>query len=201
MHPAAMPPPFNRWDSARYACGAAFLLAALAGGTVFQSGGWGWRGTILVGSAAAGAAFVLSGLLTRSLPPDMALRRLTAAERQAATAPPAPATARLRVARPPGPLDWSRMDIYLDGARVGQLRAGMAFVVPLRPGLRELSARVWLRRIQLRDQVNALPGTDTDIAIHVSGSKERSYSVDRQSLQSTLRDGRTILVRPAVSQA
>lgn len=196
-----MPPPFNRWDSTRYACSLAVIFAGLASDAAWQWGGWQQRGLGLTVMAAGGAAFVLSGLLSRRLPPDIPLRPLDAVERRHASAPPQAELARLRVAFAHESLGFSRMDIYLDGVRVGQLRAGMAFVMPMRPGLRVLSARVWLRRLDLRDQINALPGTDADITIRVSGSKYRSYDVERHGLQALLHDERTILVRPGVAEA
>lgn len=151
--------------------------------------------------AAGCAAFILSGLLSRRLPPDIPFRPLDAVERRHASAPPQAELARLRVAFAHEPLGFSRMDVYIDGVRVGQLRTGMAFVVPVTPGPRVLSARVWLRRLDLQDQINALPGVDSDITIRVSGRRSRSYGVERHGLQALLRDERTILVRPGIAEA
>ncbi len=196
-----MPSPFHRRDSLRYAGGLAIILAALGAAAAGQWAGSGWGGVGLAALVAAGAAVLLAGLASRRLPPDLPFHRLDAAERLEAAGPAPPGSGRLRVAFAYEPLGVSRMDVYLDDVRVGQLCAGMAFVIPVRPGLRVLSARVWLRRVDLRDQVNALPGTDSDITIRVSGSKARSYGVERHSLRATLGDARTILVRPAVPQA
>ena len=196
-----MPPPLNRWDSARYACGLAVILGLVAVAAASQWSGWGQRAVGLSAIAAGCAAFALSGFLTRRLPPDIRFRRLDPAQRRDAAGPPPAELARLRIAYAPEPLGVSRMDIYLDGMRVGQLRSRTAFVVPVQPGLRVLSARVWLRRVDFGDQINALPGTDTDVTIRVSGSKSRSYGVERHGLTATLRDERTILVQPVVPQA
>ncbi len=196
-----MMPPLNRWDSMRYASGLAIIVGLLAAAAAAQWSDWGLRAVGLSGVAAGCAAFALTGFLTRRLPPDIRFRRLNPAERQDAAGPPPVELARLRIAFAPDPLGVSRMDIYLDGRRVGQLRNGMAFVVPIKPGLRVLSARVWLRRLDFGDRTNALPGTDSDVTIRVSGSKSRSYAVERHGLGATLADQRTILVEPSVSQA
>ena len=195
-----MPPPFNRRDSARFACGAVALLAALTGGVAWQTGR-GVPATALAVLAASCAALALSMLLTQHLPPDAHLPRLTPAERRDATEPPPPGTARLRVALRREALAFYRMDLFVDGARVGQLRPGAALVVPLRPGPRVLSARIWLRRLDLRDQINALPGTDSDFVITGSGGRARTYGIDRHGLPVLLRDPRTVLVRPLVERA
>ena len=89
-----------------------------------------------------------------------------------------------------------RLDVVVDGVRIGQLRPGTAFVVPIRLGQHVLSARVWLRRLELRDQINALPGTDSDFVIRGSGGTSRSYAVDRHRLPGLLRDRRMVLVEP-----
>ena len=195
-----MTPPFNRRDSACYALCLAMLLAALAATAAWQAG-FGASGAGLGAIAAAVAAVLLAGILTRRLPPDITLRRLTLAGREDAAGPPASGMARMRIAFAPAPLGFARIDILLDGVRVGQLCPGMAFVVPVRSGLRVLSARMWLRPVDLRDRINALPGTDSDITIRVSGSKTRSYGVERASLAAVLRDRRTVLVSPAVREA
>lgn len=196
-----MPPPFNRRDSARFACAAVALLAALAAEAARQ-GGWSARGIGLSALAALCAALLLSAFLTRRLLPDVSLRPLEAAGRRDAIAPPPPdAAARLRVALRHEPLSFYRLDVFVDEVRVGQLRPGTALVVSLRPGLRVLSARVWLRRLDLRDQVNALGGTDSDFVITGSGGRARSYGIDRHGLPALLGDPRTILVRPLVERA
>lgn len=195
-----MIPPFNRRDSLRFACGLAFILGCIAASIAGQRGASG-REMGLSAAVAVCLAFILSAILTRRLPPDMALRPLDDVARREALAPPPAERARLRVAFVHEPLGVSRMDIYLDDKRVGQLRAGMAFVLPVRPGLHVLSARVWLRRLDLRDQINALPGTDSDIAIRASGSKSRSYGVERRGLAALLHDERMILVSPDAGEA
>ena len=86
--------------------------------------------------------------------------------------------------------------MFLDGVRVGQLRPGTALVLSMRPGRHVLSARVWFRRLDLRDEINALPGTDSDFVIRGAGGKARTYEVDRHGLPALLRDRRTVLVEP-----
>ena len=196
-----MPPPLNRWDSARYACGLAVIVAGLAGNAAAQWDDMQPHAVALGALAGVCLAFLLVGIAARRLPPDLPFRRVDAAGRRAAAEPASPGLARLRLALGREPLAWSRMDIYVDGARIGQLRAGMAFVVPVRPGSHVLSARVWLRRVDFRESINALPGTDSDIMIRGSGSKIRNYGVERRELSATLRDERTILVHPAVMEA
>ncbi len=190
-----VPPPFNRRDSACYASGAA-LLAVLAAGAASRSAGWGPPGTGLAVVAAACGAVLLVAALAGRLPPDLSLTCLDAAGRREASGPPLPGTARLRVAFRRAPLAFGRMDVLLDGVRVGQLRPGMALVVPIPTGGHTLSARVWLRRLDLRDQINALPGTDSDFVIEGSGGRERRYAIDRHGLGAVLLDPRTVLVGP-----
>ena len=81
-------------------------------------------------------------------------------ERQDAAGPPAVGLPRLRVALCREPMTVCRLDVSLDGVWIGQLPSWhhVRGADPTGAG-HVLSARVWLRRLELRDQINALPGT------------------------------------------
>ncbi len=185
-------PPFDRRDSGAAALAAGLLVATLA---ALAAPSFGWP--VLATAAPAGlVALIALGAALRHLPPDIALHPLEAAEMEAALGPPPPHLARLRIGLAPEPLGWSRLDILVDGRRAGQLRPGTAFVMPLSPALHDVSAKVWLRALPFHYQVNALPGTDTDILIRSMGGRARQYAADRHGLDPLLRDRRLALVRP-----
>ena len=94
------------------------------------------------------------------------------------------------------PLGAYRIDLYLDGLRIGQARSGAAVVIPLPFGQHALTMRVWLRELETTALINALPGTDTDLVVRVSGGKSRRYSVTRQDLAVALADRRIVLSGP-----
>ena len=68
-------------------------------------------------------------------------------------------------------------------------------VLPMPPGAHVLTVRLWLWRLGGREMINALPGTDTDIAIRGSGGRSRQYSIERRDLASVLADRRIVLVQ------
>ena len=181
--------PFNRRDSG-FATIAAGLVAG--GGTLALV-----PGAPLLALVCAGLAILVLGLLLRTLPPDLRLRPMIEAAARQAVAPPPPGLARLRVALLPEWLNWSRLDLQLDGMRIAQLRPGMAVVLPIPPGAHVLTMQVWLRRLGTGEMINALPGTDTDIEVRGSGGRSRQYSVERRNLASVLADRRIVLVTSA----
>ena len=75
-------------------------------------------------------------------------------------------------------------------------RSGAAVVIPLPFGQHALTMRVWLRELETTALINALPGTDTDLVVRVSGGKSRRYSVTRQDLAVALADRRIVLSGP-----
>ncbi len=194
-----MIPPFNRRDSA--ACiGSVGLLAFLLTLAVASQGlGWG-QGLALAAAAAVVTVLVLASLFWR-MPPDVPLRTVSAAVAEQARAEPPSGIARLRVALRPEPLGWYRLDIMLDGVRIGQLRPGTAFVLPVVPGAHILTARVWLRTLRTRELINALPGTDTDIVVQGRGERSRQYSFDRHGMTAVLVDRRITLIEPLTPDA
>ena len=111
------------------------------------------------GTSLVAACFVLTMLalfaLLRRLPADLTLRAMPESAARQAIAPPPPDIARLRVALLPEALTWSRLDVFLDGVRVGQLRPGTAFVRSMPPGAHALTMRVWLRRLGTAEMINA----------------------------------------------
>ena len=137
------------------------------------------------------------GVLLRTLQPDLRLRPMTGAAARQAAAPPPPGLARLRVALLPETLSWSRLDPFLDGARIAQLRPGTATVLLIPPGAHVLTMQVWLRRLGAREMINALTGTDTDTLIRGSGSRSRQYAIERRELASVLADYRIVLLEQA----
>ena len=205
-----MTAPFDRRDSA---C-AAIVAGLVAGGGALTYA----PAAPLLAVACVGLAVLVMGLSLRTLPPDLRLRPMIgAAARQAAAplspappspAPPSPAPpwpalpsqapARLRVAVLPEALGWYRLDLQLDDVRVAQLRPGTAVVLPMPPGAHVLTVRLWLWRLGGREMINALPGTDTDIAIRGSGGRSRQYSIERRDLASVLADRRIVLVQMPV---
>ena len=78
------------------------------------------------GASLVAACIVLTMLALfawlRGLPADLTLRAMPKSAAQFAIAPPPPGIARLRVALLPETLSWTRLDVFLDGVRVGQLR-------------------------------------------------------------------------------
>ena len=190
-------PPFNRRDSGRYALAGAALLAALAADVASQFG-WNGDGIGLAALAAGCGTILLFAALTWRLPADVRLCRLDGSARLSALEPPAPDTARLRIALRREKLAFYRMDLFIDRVRVGQLRPGAALVIMLPPGCHVLSACVWLRRLDLQEQINALPGTDSDFMVESSGSKRRQFGIERRDISARLRDGQTMLIGPPV---
>ena len=187
-----MTAPFNRRDSA---C-AAIVAGLVAGGGALTYA----PAAPLLAVACAGLAVLVMGLSLRTLPPDLRLRPMIGAAARQAAAPPSPAPpsqalARLRVAVLPEALGWYRLDLQLDNVRVAQLRPGTAMVLPMPPGAHVLTIRLWLWRLGGREMINALPGTDTDIAIRGSGGRSRQYSIERRDLASVLADRRIVLVQ------
>ena len=82
----------------------------------------------------------------RALPPDLDLGWV------------APDATVLFVASERDRLRRARLDLVVDGRRVGQLPPGTAMLVPVQPGLR--SVQVFLDRLRtaVSDRVNAVPG-------------------------------------------
>ena len=181
--------PFNRRDSGAFAI-VAGLLAMVAAWSLVSWTGW---GTSLVAACLVLTMLALFALLRR-LPADLTLRAMPESAARQAIAPPPPDIARLRVALLPEALTWSRLDVFLDGVRVGQLRPGTAFVRSMPPGAHALTMRVWLRRLGTAEMINALPGTDTDIVVRGSGGKARQYSIERRDMASVLADRRIVLL-------
>ncbi len=195
-----MAAPFDRRDSASFTGFICFLAFALTLAEAGQWLGWGREALGLAAAAAVLTAAVLA-ILLRRLPPDRPLRRLSAAAAQLARSKPPPGMARLRVALRPEPLGWYRLDIRLDGVRIGQLRPGTALVLAMTPGEHTLTASVWLRTLRARELINALPGTDTDIVVQGSGSRVRDYGIERHGMAAALAGDRIVLVEPFAADA
>lgn len=179
--------PFNRRDSIALAAAAGLLAVVLTLTVLPGPPGVGLQSLGQAGAAVVATMLVLAGLL-RGLPPDLALRPMAPDTARQALAPPPPDLARLRVALLNEALSWYRVDLYLDGVRVGQLRPGTALIQIIPPGAHALTLRLWLRRLGTAELINALPGTDTDIAIRGAGGSARHYSVERRNLTADLAD-------------
>ena len=185
--------PFNRRDSRILAALTAVMVAAGMTTILPAAPGFGWREAGLVGAAVA-MAMVILGLLLRHLPSDVPLSPVPQDEARQAAAPPGPGQARLRVALRPEQLSWYRIDIELDGVFIGQVRPGTALVQSIPPGLHRVTSRVWLRRLGSAELINALPGTDSDIAIRGWGGSARKYSIERRDLSGLLATGQICVV-------
>jgi hypothetical protein len=184
--------PFNRRDSGTLAVGAGLVVIVIA---LSLAPGSGWPALGLCAASVVLTMLVLFALLRR-LPPDLPLRAMQGGAVAQAIAPSPSGAARLRVALLPEALSWYRLDLSLDGVRVGQLRPGTALVRPLTPGEHTLTMRLWLRRLGRAERINALPGTDTDIVVRGGGGTARSYSIERRDMASVLQDRSIVLVEP-----
>jgi hypothetical protein len=184
--------PFNRRDSGALAIGAGLMVIVIA---LSLAPGSGWPALGLSAASVVLTMVVLFALLRR-LPPDLALHAMPSGAAAQAIAPSPSGAARLRIAVLPEALSWYRLDLYLDGVRVGQLRPGTALVRPMPAGEHALTMRLWLRWLGGAEMINALPGTDTDIVVRGGGGKARSYSIERRDMASVLQDRRIVLVEP-----
>lgn len=190
---AGMMTPFHRRDSGTLAAFAGIVVAVAMLITVPGAPETGWHAPSLVGVVVVTTMLVLAALM-RHLPPDLPLRPMSQSAARQAAAPPGPGLARLRAAVLPEALSWYRVDIYLDGVRIGQLRPGTALVRPIPPGPHAVTLRLFLRQLGQAELINALPGTDSDIAIRGTGGRGRQYSVERRDLAAMLADGRVVPV-------
>lgn len=180
-----MIPPFNRRDSSILAAFTAVMVAAGMTTILPAAPGFGWREAGLVGAAVA-TTMVFLGLRLRHLPSDVPLSPVSQDEARQAAAPPEPGQARLRVALLPEQLSWYRVDIELDDVCIGQLRPGTALVRSIPLGPHRVTFRLWLRRLGRAELINALPGTDSDIALRGWGGSARKYSIEHRDLSGLL---------------
>jgi hypothetical protein len=193
MHDRVIPP-FNRRDLGAFAGGLCLIVAVLT----LAAAGLSCHGLILAAASAILTILVLASLLWR-LPPDLPLRPVPATAAMHASAEPPPDMPRLRVALLPEPLGWYRLDIFLDGVRIGQLRPGTAFVTSVPTGARTLTIRTWLRSLGTRELINALPGTDSDLVLEGRGDRSRQFRVARHGMAAALAGRRIVLVEPCGS--
>jgi hypothetical protein len=182
--------PFNRRDSAALSV-VAGVLAIVVALSLAPAPLLGAQALGLAGAAVVLTLLVLSALLCR-LPPDLPLRPMPEPAIPQAIAPSPSGPARLRVAVLPEALSWYRLDLYLDGVRVGQLRPGTALVRSMPPGPHALTIQLWLRRLGSAELINALPGTD--IVVRGGGGRVRQYSIERRALASVLADRHIVLM-------
>lgn len=184
--------PFNRRDSGAFAVVAGVMAISLAL-SFAPASLLGWRTFGVAGAAIVMTMLILCTLLRR-LPHDLPLRPIPEHLARQAVVPSPSGPARLRVAMLPEALGWYRLDVYLDGVRVGQLRPGTALVRSMSPGPHALTMQVWLRRLGAAELINAIPGTDTDIVVRGSGGTARQCRIERQDLAPVLKDPRIVLV-------
>ncbi len=193
---------FKRRDTRTWALTMGGVAAAAI--MLFALGTADWRPALqlplgLAAGSAIGAAICRG---RRALPPDVEL----------AWVPQADVAALLRAGAPPDrsllfvafERDFGRryrMDVLIDGTRVGQLRPGTAMLLPLRPGLRRMEAYLDRRASLVAETVNSIPGLYAGFTIRNGGTRTIELRVRRDGGPGPVLAPRTRLVRPAVPEA
>ena len=138
----------------------------------------------------------------RHLPPDVELHWIDPAEAQrlADAGPPADRTM-LHVTFARDLWRRYRLDVLIDGVRVGQLRPGTGFLLPLRPGLRVMSAYLDRPASTVQETINSIPGGYAGYVVRNTGSRAIELSVRRDSALRPVIPKDVRLVRPAVPEA
>ncbi len=154
---------------------------------------------------AAAVAGGIGGLIVwwrRRLPPDIDLHWLDPAEAARlveAGAPPDRTVLYVEFER-----DWMRryrLDVLVDGERVGQLPPGTGFLLTLQPGPHTVMAYLDRPRSAVTETVNSIPGGYAGFTVRNAGTRAIELSV-RRDPASRLVLGKTVrLVRPAVPEA
>ncbi len=194
---------FRRRDTRAMALGLGALCGLLVLAVGLGTSSWNGAVQIPAGLAVGLAVAALIPWLRRGLPSDIRLVWLTADEQDWLTrCGPLPDRTLLFLALR---RDWGRryrMDIFIDGLPVGQLRPGTGLLLPLRPGLRQMSASLGSRRHAVTETINSLPGLYAGFTIRVWGGRSPTLEIRRLSGdRPTLSRADVRLVHPAVSEA
>ena len=108
----------------------------------------------------------------RALPPDLDLEWVAPDEAaRLLAAPPLAEATRLFVSFERDWLRRARLDLLVDGERVGQLPPGTAMLVPLPLGLRSVQAFLDRPRTAVSELVNAIPGGSASYSVRNRGSR------------------------------
>ena len=108
----------------------------------------------------------------RKLPPDLDLEWVAPAEAvRLLAAPPPPDATMVFVSFKHDWLCRARLDLLVEGQRVGQLPAGTAMLVSLSPGLQTVQAFLDRPRTTVSELVNAIPGGTANYCVRNRGSR------------------------------
>ncbi len=151
--------PFKRHDTAALSIFAALFV----GGAVLALGlgtpGWDWRGQAPWAAVLGLAAGATPVWLRRGFPPDVPLVWIGTEEtKRLLASPPPPDRALLSVALRRSWGSRYRLEVFVDDVRLGQLRPGTGFLVPVRPGSRTLTIFNGTRRTSVRERFEAVAG-------------------------------------------
>ncbi len=200
---SAMLSVFRRRDTRRQALGVGGVTSLLCLAVGLGSSSW---SPLLQPAAAVLAGVVVAALIVwtrRALPRDIDLVWLSVEEQDrlaAAGAPSDRALLSLTLRR-----DWGRryrLDVFIDGSHVGQLRPGTGLLLPLRPGLRQMSASLGFLRRKVSETINSLPGTAAGFVIRCRGSRAAMLEIERLPAGQLFMSRHEVrLLRPRVSEA
>ncbi len=162
-----------------------------------------WR-PVTQGVLALAGGIGVGGLICRHrrhLPPDVDLQWIDPAEAQRlaqAGAPPGHALLFVSFAA-----DWGarhRLDVLIDGEQVGQLRPGTGFLLPLRPGLRRMTAFLDRPQTTVSETVNSFPGGYAGFVVRKAAGRAIQLSIQRGGAAGPVIAPPMRLVRPAIPE-
>ena len=163
---------FRRRDTRLWVLGLAGFAAVLP--LTFALGTPDYAPAVQIPLGAIVFAAVAAAILRwrRGLPPDLDLDWVAPDEAaHLLAAPPPPDATRLFVAFE---RDWprrARLDLLVDGERVGQLPPGTAMLVSLPLGLRTVQVFLDRPRTAMSELVNAIPGGSASYSVRNRGSR------------------------------
>ena len=192
---------FRRRDTALMASSVGGLAAALvvaAGPGMLGFGGWRLMLAALVVALGSGGLIVW---LRRRFPRDVDLVWLGATEQALLVASRVPVDrAMLCVVLRPSWGSRYRLEVFLDDTRLGQLRPGTAFLLPIQPGPRRLTLFNGTRGGAVSERFEAIAGVEVGFQVRSMVGRGTYIDIARDMVpRQGIRESR--LLRPLVPEA